>query len=69
MLRVGITKYFNLIFFKKTFKGNENPKDPTPKQLELIQKFSKVAGYKSRYKNLLHFYALIMKQQKEKSRN
>ena len=24
----------------------ENPKDSTPKQLELINKFSKVAGYK-----------------------
>ena len=24
----------------------ENPKDPTPKLLELINKFSKVAGYK-----------------------
>ena len=40
----------------------ENPKDATGKLLELINEFNKVAGYK----NLLHFYTLTMKYQKEK---
>ena len=43
----------------------ENPKDATRKLVELINKFSKVAGYKI-YKNLLHFYTLTMNYQKEK---
>lgn len=46
----------------------ENPKDSTEKLLEMIHKFSKVTGY-STYRNLLHFYTPITKQQKEKSRN
>ena len=47
----------------------ENPKDSTKKLLELIYEFSKVTGYKIKYRNWLHFYTPIMKQQKEKSRN
>ena len=43
----------------------ENLKDSTKKLLEMINEFSKVAGYKINYTNLLHFYTLIMKQQKE----
>ena len=43
----------------------ENPKDATRKLLELIDEFSKVAGYKI-YRNLLHFYRPTMKDQKEK---
>lgn len=41
----------------------ENPKDFTKKLLKLINEFSKVAGYKSIYKNLLHFYIQIKIQQ------
>ena len=47
----------------------ENPKDSIRKLLELISEFSKVAGYKSIYRNHLYFYTLAMKNQKEKLRN
>ena len=41
----------------------ENPKNNTKKLLELINKFVKFQGTKSMYKNLLHFYTLIMNYQ------
>ena len=44
----------------------ENPKDDTRKLLELINEFGKVAGYKLVHRNLLHFYTLTTKVQKEK---
>ena len=47
----------------------ENPEDSVRKLLELISEFSKVAGYKSIHRNHLHFYILIMKNQKDKLRN
>ena len=37
----------------------ENPKSP-PKLLELINEFSKVAGYKINIKNQLHYHVLII---------
>ena len=48
----------------------ENPKDSTRKLLELINKYSKVAGYKiNTQKSLaLHSYTLTMGKQKEKLR-
>lgn len=46
----------------------ENLKDSIKKLLELIHKFSK-ADTKPTYRNQLHFYTPIMKQQKEKLRN
>ena len=46
----------------------ENPEDPTRKLLELINEFSKVAGYKTNTQKPLHSYALTMKDQKEKLR-
>ena len=46
----------------------ENPKDATRKLLELINESGKVAGYKIIHRNLLHFYTLTMKDQKEKSK-
>ena len=45
----------------------QNPKDSIRKLLELINKFSKVAGYKTK-RNLLHSYTVTMKDQKEKLR-
>ena len=42
----------------------ENPKVATRKLLELINEFTKVAGYR----NLLHFYTLTTNNQKEKLR-
>ena len=46
----------------------ENLKDSTIKLLELINDYSKVAGYKSTHRNPLHSYTLIMRKQKEKLR-
>ena len=37
----------------------ENPRDSTKKLLELINEFSKVAGYKITSRNQLHFYMPI----------
>ena len=47
----------------------ENLKGTTKKLLKLINKFSKVAGYKSTYKNELCFYTLTMNYQKKKKDN
>ena len=44
----------------------ENPKDSTRKLLELINEYSKVAGYKINTQNPLHSYTLTMRKQKEK---
>ena len=47
----------------------ENPKDSTRKLLELINEYSKVAGYKiNTHRNLLHSYKLTMRKQTEKLR-
>ena len=45
----------------------ENPKDSTPKLLELIQEFSKVAGYKINAQKSVAF--LYTNEKKEKLRN
>ena len=45
----------------------ENPKDSTRKILELINEYSKVAGYKIN-RNPLHSYTLIMRKKNEKLR-
>ena len=39
----------------------ENPKDSTQKLIEMINKFSKVAGYKTNIRNQSHFSILTMK--------
>ena len=44
----------------------EDPKDAIRKLLELISEFGKVAGYKITHRNLLYFYTLTAKDQKEK---
>ena len=46
----------------------ENPKNSTRKLLELINEYSKVAGYKINTQNPLHSYTLTMRKQKEKLR-
>ena len=38
----------------------KNPKESTPKLLDLISEFSKVAGYKLIHRNLWHSYTLTM---------
>ena len=47
----------------------ENPKDAARKLLELISEFGRLQDTKSTYRNLLHFYTLTTKYQKEKLRN
>ena len=42
----------------------ENPKDTARKLLELINEYSKVAGYKLIHNNPLHSYTLTMKKQR-----
>ena len=46
----------------------ENPKDFTRKLLELINEYSKVAGYKINTQKSLAFLTLTMKKQEEKLR-
>ena len=46
----------------------ENPEDSTRKLLELINKYSKVEGYKISTQKSLHSYTLTMRKQKEKLR-
>ena len=43
----------------------KNPKDSTQTLLELINKFSKVSGYKINIKNQLHFYTLTINYMKK----
>ena len=40
----------------------KNPKDSTPKLLELISEYSKVAGYKIKHRHLWLSYTLTMNQ-------
>jgi len=47
----------------------ENPKDSTRRLLELINDYSKVAGYKINTTNPLHSYALIMGNRKRNQGN
>ena len=46
----------------------ENPKESTRKLLEIINDYSKVAGYKINTQKPLHSYTLIMRKLKEKLR-
>ena len=46
----------------------ENPPGSTKKLLDPINKFSELVGYKIIYRNLLHFYMLVMNYQKEKAK-
>ena len=46
----------------------ENPKDSTRKLLELINEYSKAAGYKINTQKSLHSYRLSMRILKEKLR-
>ena len=46
----------------------ESPKDSTRKLLELINEYSKVAGYKTNTQKSLHSYTLTMRKHEEKLR-
>ena len=47
----------------------ENPKESTPKLLEVIEQFSNVAGYKINAQKSVHFYTRTMRLKKEKLGN
>ena len=67
MLKLNRTKYTHiLVVWEDSFKSG-GLKDSMKKLLEMIQESSKVEG--SMHRGLLLFYTLIMRQQKEKSRN
>ena len=72
-IQIGTEEVKLSVFADDVILYMENPKDSTPKLLELIQQFSNVAGYKVNvsciHRNQWLFYALIMKIQKGKSEN
>ena len=67
-IQIGKEKAKLSLFADDNILYIENPKDSTRKLLELINEYSKVAGYKSTHRNPLHSYTLIMRKYKEKLR-
>ena len=67
-IQIGTEDMKHSLFADDMILYIENPKDSTRKLLELINEYSKVAGYKINTKNLLHSYTLTMRKQKEKLR-
>ena len=64
--RIQIGKEVKLSLFEEDMiLYIKNPKDATRKLLELINEFGKVADTKLIHRNLLHFYTLTMRDQKE----
>ena len=64
-------KYLSFLnsFYKASITLIPKPKTPQNKKLlELINEYSKVAGYKLTHRDPLHSYTLIMRKQKEKLR-
>ena len=60
---IQIGKEVKLSLFADMILYIENPKDSTRKLLELINEYSKVAGYKiNTHRNPLHSYTLIMRK-------
>ena len=69
MKRIQIRKEITLsLFGDGMILYIENPKEAIRKLLKFISEFGKVVGYKIIQRNLLHFYTLIMNDQKEKLR-
>ena len=58
-----------LLFTDDMMLYTENPKDATRKLLEFINDSVKFLDTELTYRNLLHFYTLTTKYQKEKLRN
>ena len=57
------------LFADDTILYIKNPKViVTRKLLELINEYSKVAEYKINTRNILHYYTLMIRKQKEKLR-
>ena len=67
-IQIGKEEIKLLLFADDMILYIENPKDSTRKLLELIDEYSKVAGYKINTQKSLHSYTLIMRKQKEKLR-
>ena len=67
-IHIGKEEVKHSLFADDMFLYRENPKDSTRKLLELINKYSKVSGYKLTHRNPLHSYTLTMRKQKEKLR-
>ena len=65
-IQIGKEEVELSIFAEDMILYREDPKDTIRKLLELISEFAKVAGYKITHRNLLYFYTLTAKDQKEK---
>ena len=67
-IRIGKEEVKLSLFADDMILYIENPEDSTRKLLELINEYSKVAGYKINIQKSLAFYTLTMRKQKEKLR-
>ena len=67
-MQIGKEEFQFSLFADDMILYIENPEDSTRKLLELINEYSKVAGYKINTQKSLHCYTLIMRKQKEKLR-
>ena len=65
-IQIGKEEIMFSLFVDDMILYIENPKDSIRKVLELISKFSKVAGYKINTQKSLAFLYTTMKNQKEK---
>ena len=63
-IQIGREEVKVLLYTNDMIPYIENPEDSTQKLLELINKFSKITGYKINYRSQLHFFTLPMKYQK-----
>ena len=61
-IRIGKEEVKLSLFADDMILYTENPKDSTRKLLELINEYSKVAGYKINNRNPLHSYTLIVRK-------
>ena len=67
-IQVGKEEVKFSLFADDMILFTENPKDTTRKLLELINEYSKVAEYKINTRNILNYYTLTIRKQKEKLR-
>ena len=65
-IQIGKEEFKLSLFADDMILYIQDHKDATRKLLEFINEFSKVAATKLIHRNLLHFYALTTKDQKEK---
>ena len=65
-IQIGKEEVKHLLFEGDMILYTENTKDATKKLLELINEYTKVAGYKINTQKSLHSYTLTMRKHKEK---